>query len=82
MADDKTDYAGKVPIKNLSVQQRQIIDFIKKYGKITSRQTEEVLGIKQRRARTILKDMAALNILERQGSYKSTAYILKEREKW
>lgn len=96
MADDKTDYAGKVPIsadkmpisadkvpiKNLSVQQRQIIDFIKKYGKITSRQTEEVLGIKQRRARTILKDMAALNILERQGSYKSTAYVLKEREKW
>ena len=43
-----------MPINNLSVQQNSIIQFAKEKGKITSRQAEELLEVKQRRARSIL----------------------------
>ncbi len=71
--------ADKMPINALSLQQREIIQFVKEKGRITSRQAEELLEVKQRRARSILGEMVNMGILERQGSYKSTVYLLKER---
>lgn len=71
--------ADKMPINDLSTQQRAIIQFVKEKGRITSRQAEELLEVKQRRARSILGEMVNMGILERQGSYKSTVYLLKER---
>ena len=68
-----------MPINDLSTQQRAIIQFVKEKGRITSRQAEELLEVKQRRARSILGEMVNMGILERQGSYKSTVYLLKER---
>lgn len=68
-----------MPINDLSTQQRVIIQFAKEKGRITSRQAEELLEVKQRRARSILGEMVNMGILERQGSYKSTVYLLKER---
>lgn len=71
--------ADKMPINDLSTQQRAIIQFVKEKGRITSRQAEELLEVKQRRARSILGEMVNMGILERQGSYKNTVYLLKER---
>ena len=69
---------GKVPIVNLSTQQRAIFQFVKENGKITSSQVETLLEVKQRRARSILSGMVELGILERQGSYRRTIYVLKD----
>ena len=69
---------GKVPIVNLSTQQRTIFQFVKENGKITSSQVETLLEVKQRRARSILSGMVDLGILERQGSYRRTIYVLKD----
>jgi len=69
---------GKVPIVNLSTQQRAIFQFVKENGKITSSQVETLLEVKQRRARSILSGMVDLGILERQGSYRRTTYVLKD----
>lgn len=69
--------ADKMPINYLSAQQSLIIEFAKKKGQITSRQVETLLGVKQRRARIILGELVNMEILERQGSYKSTIYVLK-----
>lgn len=69
---------GKVPIVNLSTQQRVIFQFVKENGKITSSQVETLLEVKQRRARSILSGMVDLGILERQGSYRRTTYVLKD----
>ena len=55
----------------------ELIEFAKKKGQITSRQVETLLGVKQRRARIILGELVNMEILERQGSYKSTIYVLK-----
>ena len=67
-----------MPIVNLSTQQRVIFQFVKENGKITSSQVETLLEVKQRRARSILSGMVDLGILERQGSYRRTTYVLKD----
>lgn len=73
--------ADKVPINDLSAQQKTIFQFVEEKGQITSRQVEVLLEVKQRRARTILGEMVDLGVLERQGAYRSTVYVLREREK-
>lgn len=72
--------ADKIGTDNLSVQQRRIFDFVLENGQIISRQAELLLGVKQRRARSILGEMVTLNILERRGRYKSTTYVLAKRK--
>lgn len=69
-----------INIDELSVQCKLILEFIEKKGKITSRQAEELLNVKQRRAREILREMADKGTLVKKGAYKSTVYVLnKER---
>ena len=80
-ADKVPISADKMPINDLSAQQKIIFQFLEKKGQITSHQAEILLEVKQRRARIILGEMVALGVLERRGSYRSTVYVLKEREK-
>ena len=70
-----------MPINNLTEQQSIILKFAKEKGKITSRQVEEILEVKQRRERNILGELVNMGLLERQGSYKSTVYIFKDGRK-
>ena len=76
-ADKMPINAGKTLVNSLSAQQNSIIQFAKETGSIKSRQVEELLGVKQRRARRILGELVNMGILERQGVYKSTVYVLK-----
>ena len=76
-ADKMPINAGKPLVNSLSAQQNSIIQFAKETGSIKSRQVEELLGVKQRRARRILGELVNMGILERQGAYKSTVYVLK-----
>lgn len=59
--------ADKVPIKfyekKLSEQERMIINYLQTHDKIVTSKAEELLGIKQRRARVILKEMTDKEIL-------------------
>lgn len=76
-ADKMPINAGKTLVNSLSAQQNSIIQFAKETGSIKSRQVEELLEVKQRRARRILGELVNMGILERQGAYKSTVYVLK-----
>ena len=80
-ADKVPINVDKVLINNLTAQQRRICEFTEKQGKITSRQVELLLEVKQRRARVILGEMVKLGVLERLGSYRSTVYVLKNERK-
>lgn len=75
-ADKVPINADKMPINMLSSQQKILFDFLEENGKITSHQAEELLNVKQRRARSILSEMVDLGIVERQGVYKRTIYVL------
>lgn len=76
--------ADKVPIniriKGLSKQETLIVDYLQKYEKITTSKAEEVLGVKQRRAREILKELTEKGVLLKCGAYKGTVYVLNAKE--
>lgn len=67
--------------KNLSEQKRKVINYLQTHDKITTSKAEELLGIKQRRAREILKEMTDNEILFKTGVYKSTVYVLNVGDK-
>mgnify|MGYP004521134569 CR=1 FL=1 len=77
-ADKMPINADKIPINNLSAQQKKIWQLVVKDGYITSHQAALLLDIKQRRARAILGEMVEIGVLERQGSYKNTVYVMRK----
>lgn len=75
--------AGKMPesagkILNMDDQEKQIINYIKKEGKITSREVEQLLNVKDRRARKILNNMVNRKIIKIKGKGRTTNYIMFE----
>ena len=83
-ADKMPVNADKEPISvdkgmedTLSYQQKMIYQYMKEHGKATSQQIAELLEVKQRRAREILGEMIHMDLIEKQGAYKSTVYVLK-----
>ena len=84
-AEKVPESAGKVPesagnyIKAELTEQQQIIykRMVEK-GEITTGEVENLLGVKQRRARAILKEMIDENIIIRIGASKNTRYVFKE----
>lgn len=79
-ADKVPINTGKVPMSSLSEQQKKIMQYISSNGRITSRQAEGLLEVKQRRARIVLGELTDLNLLERKGAYRNTFYVLKKVE--
>ena len=73
-----------MPIDNtketLSDQHCLIMQYVNQNNKITSSKVEELLGVKQRRARIILNELVEKQLLKKQGSYKHTQYVLHAKE--
>lgn len=84
--DDKVPESDNGLLKNagnyikieLTEQQHIIYKRIVEKGEITTVEVVNLLGVKQRRARAILKEMIDENIITRIGASKNTRYILKE----
>lgn len=70
--------ADKIQTKDLSAQQKTLFDYLEENNQITSHQAEILLKVKQRRARIILGELVDLGIVKRQGSYRSTVYVLRK----
>lgn len=70
----------KVPIRfyerDLLEQERMVVDYLQMHDKIMTSKTEELLDIKQRRAREILKEMTDKEVLLKCDAYKSIVYVL------
>ena len=62
----------------LTKQQQIIYKRIVEKGEVTTVEVENLLGVKQRRARAILKEMIDKNIITRIGASKNTRYILQD----
>src|SRR6056297_2352360 len=64
---------------SLTDQEQKIIEFLKEQDNcITTREAESVLGVAERRARKILKDMVGKGILKRVGRTTNTHYRMKD----
>jgi ATP-dependent DNA helicase RecG len=71
--------ADETQYENMTPQQNRIYQYARQNGSITSRQAEELLAVKQRRARDLLSEMVAQGILEKQGHYRSTVYVCADK---
>lgn len=81
-ADKSQESADKMQGSADKTQHKLVLEYVEKNGKITSRQAEELLNVKQRRAREVLSKMVDKGTLIKQGAYRSTVYMLnKERGK-
>ena len=80
-ADKVPISADKVPISvdSLSEQYKRVFNYVRENKKITSHQAELLLNVKQRRAREILGEMTKMGVLKKQGSYKSTMYVINDK---
>lgn len=63
-------------LASLPEQEAQIYKYIVSNGQITSAQAVKLLGVKERRARTILGHMIKANIIKKVGAAKNTKYML------
>ena len=85
-ADTVPDSADEVPDINKKMpdsigelpdneQERKIYQYVLENGFITSSRTAELLAVKQRRARAVLRDMIEGNYLRKEGAARSTIYV-------
>lgn len=85
-ADKVPDSADEVPDINKKMpdsigelpdneQERKIYQYVLENGFITSARTAELLDVKQRRARAVLRDMIEGNYLRKEGAARSTIYV-------
>ncbi len=80
-ADKVPISADKMPINENNCytdQQMEILEYAAKNGKITSKEAESILHVKQRRARDILCKLVNDGVLNKVGTYKSTIYVMRE----
>ncbi|SFE96198.1 RNA-binding domain-containing protein [Thermophagus xiamenensis] len=64
-------------LADCSEQEKTIILYILKNNKITSKSVENLINIKESRARELLRLMVSKNFIERHGKGKNTYYTLK-----
>ena len=78
-ADNVPDTNKKMPdsIEGLpdNEQERKIYQYVLENSFITSARTAELLNVKQRRARVVLKDMIEGNYLRKEGAARNTIYV-------
>jgi len=71
------DTAGyrRIPPDSLTPQESNIINHIEQHGSITASDVEQILSVKERRAREVLREMTKKGLLEKQGSARNTSYV-------
>ncbi len=72
-----SDIKCRINAEELPEQQAAIYRLIVEREKISSAEVEQLLGVKQRRARAVLKDMVGLGIIKKTGAARSTRYSLQ-----
>jgi len=76
-AGEMPEKCRKLPEEHLDEDKKQILDYLKEKGKIRRKDIEEILNLKERGARSILKEMVDDGLLERRGSGTNTYYVRK-----
>ena len=64
----------------LNFSQKKIVDFILENGRITNRDVQQLLKVKDSRALKVLKEMIVMGVIEKHGQLKGSYYTLKESD--
>lgn len=72
------DTSKKMPDNKIySWQEKLILKYLSENGAITSKQVEQLLNVKQRRARAVLNNLVKTGCLVKQGNARNTIYVRK-----
>ena len=77
VSDTKPPNNRRIP-PNILSQDEEILEYVKKQGFITSKKVEEILAVKDSRAKEILRNMASKNLLIKQGTTRAVSYLMGE----
>ncbi|MEA1884265.1 MAG: ATP-binding protein, partial [Thermotogota bacterium] len=70
--------AGKPPEKDgVAANEKAILDFLARHEKITRKDVEELISVKDRRAREILSEMVKNGVLKKEGKSRNIYYTKK-----
>ena len=64
----------------LTSAQVKIVEYLLENAKITNKEVQELLNVKDSRALKILKEMMDIGVLVKMGKLKGCYYILNEKE--
>ncbi|NMA04939.1 MAG: AAA family ATPase [Acholeplasmataceae bacterium] len=73
----ESDSKVEIDYKELTNQEKIIVDYLKENNEITRIYAEELLGVKTRRANEILKELVDKEIIIKLGEHKNIRYSLK-----
>ena len=77
-AGNRRKSAGKVPEKvGIAANENAILNFLSQHEKITRKDVEELISVKDRRAREILSEMVKMGVLKKQGKSRNIYYTKK-----
>lgn len=83
-ADKNTDKIGistekvRISTDNMNLSQKKILKYLLENDKITNKEVQKLLGVKESRALKIMKEMVEAGVLSKQGKLKGSYYILKQ----
>lgn len=69
----------RISTDKLNLSQQKIIEYLSENKKITNKQVQELLDIKDSGALKTMKKLMELDIVERHGKLKGSYYVLKEK---
>lgn len=84
--DNSTDKTAKSTDKvrintdKLNLSQKKIVEFIMENGKITNKEVQQLLGVKDSRALKILKELVEMDIIIKQGKLKGSYYVIDKMQ--
>ena len=84
--DESTDKIEKSTDKvrintdKLNFSQRKVIEFILDNGKVTNKDVQQLLGVKDSRALKILKELVEKDVVVKQGKLKGSYYTIRKYE--
>lgn len=70
----------RINIDNLTPTQVKLVEFLLENRKITNKEVQQLLGVKDSRALKILKELIDIGVLIKMGKLKSSYYILNCKE--
>lgn len=76
-ADKSTDIV-RINTEKMSLSQRKIIEFLIENGRITNKEVQQLLNVKDSRALKILKELVEMGFITKQGKLKGSYYTLEE----
>jgi ATP-dependent DNA helicase RecG len=73
----ETTSAGyrRIPPDTLTLQESGVLSYVDQHGSATASEVEKILGVKERRAREVLKEMTDKGLLRKEGTARSTYYV-------